>query len=746
MKSTCSFIIGSRIYCLLVKIGIVLFCTNTLPFGAIAQTDPAVSPKRMKVGVALEGGGALGLAHIGVLRWFEQHHIPIDYLSGNSMGGLVGGLYASGQSPDQIERTVKRMDWPLLLGGATPFEDLSFRRKEDAHAIQNTLAIGFRKGASLPSGMNAGHQISLLIDRETLAYSEMKSFDDLPIPFRCVSTELISGKAHVFSAGSLGMAMRSTMSLPAIFAPIRDGDELYVDGMFVDNLPTDLARQMGPDVVIAIHLQVSSTTADDIQSLFGVLGRSMSLSGAASEVRGMEAADIVVKVDVQKFTPLDFNQADELIQRGMEAAEEKAKILQPYALNQAQWDEYVARRDARKKGPVGAPQFLKVEGSTPKLNKQIEASLQPMVNKPIDTKKLDKDLTLLTGAGKIASASYGMTTVGNETGLLVNVLEKNNAPPVLQLAFSVDGTQPENVTYTLGGRLTFIDVGGFGSEWRTDFAVGNTYGISSEFYKRLGATSKWFVAPRVLASDTGLRLYSDGNPQAEYRIGRMGGGVDVGYAVDRFSEVRAGYEIGYLDARLRLGTPEFPSVKGQVGETRFRFITDHLDQPVVPRKGYLGQMNFGWKDQSPGTSSAFPVLEMKAEFFKRISNPASIFLLSTGGTTMDYEHTGIPQFYLGGTSGLLGYGPNEVRGNQYFLFRPGYMHELIKLPPFIGNGVYGVAMYEIGKMYDAPGVSKLPNDGAAGVIVRTAFGPIFFGGSVGDTGHATWFYSVGHVF
>ncbi len=355
----------------------------------------------MTVGIALEGGGALGLAHIGVLRWFEQHHIPIDYLSGNSMGGLGGRLVCNWPQSRQIERTVKKMDWPLLLGGATPYEDLSFRRKEDAREVQSTLAIGFKKGASLPSGLNAGHQISLLIDRETLPYSDVKSFDDLPIPFRCVATDLVSGKAHVFSTGPIGLAMRSTMSLPAIFAPVRDGDNLYVDGELVDNLPTDLARSMGPDIVIAIHLQVSPTTADDIQSLFGVLGRSIQISSAASEVRGMEAADIVVKVDVQKFTALDFNQADALIQKGMEAAEEKSKVLQPYALDQAEWDEYVARRDARKRGPVGAPQFIKVEGSTPRVNKKIETLLEPMVNKPIDTVKLDKNLTLLTGVGSI---------------------------------------------------------------------------------------------------------------------------------------------------------------------------------------------------------------------------------------------------------------------------------------------------------------------------------------------------------
>ena len=130
-------------------------CNRLSSLTAVAQ-DPAAPPKRMKVGVALEGGGALGLAHIGVLRWFEQHHIPIDYLSGNSMGGLVGGLYATGQSPDDIERTVKKMDWPLLLGGATPFEDLSFRRKEDAHAVQSTLAIGFKKGGVPPIRIECG--------------------------------------------------------------------------------------------------------------------------------------------------------------------------------------------------------------------------------------------------------------------------------------------------------------------------------------------------------------------------------------------------------------------------------------------------------------------------------------------------------------------------------------------------------------------------------------------------------------
>jgi len=745
MNFICPFGDGCwRCYFRSLTIALVLL-TSVSSFVAVGQNAPP-APKRLTIGVALEGGGALGLAHIGVLRWFEQHHIPIDYLSGNSMGALVGGLYATGKSPDELEVLVKRMDWPLVIGGGTPYEDLPFRRKEDARAIPNGLVIGFKHGATLPSGLSSGHQIGLVIDRETLAYSSVKSFDDLPIPFRCVSTELISKKAHVFSTGPIGLAMRASMSLPGIFGPVRDGERVYVDGALVDNLPTDLAREMGPDVVIAIHLQVAPATADQIESLFSVLGQSITVGTANTELRGMEAADIVVKVDVQKFTSLEFNKAEALIQKGMEAAEEKAKILEPYALDQASWDEYIAHRDARKKEAAGIPQFVKVGGASADAEQKIQTFLQPLVGKPIDTPKLDAYLTRLTGVGRFESASYGLIQENDQVGLLVTVREKNYAPPFLQPAFVADGSAPQNVTFTLGGRLTFLDIAGYGSELRTDFAFGNTYGISTEFYKRFSQTSRWFFAPRVSASDSAEWLFSHNDPQADYRIRRATFGIDLGYAVSRFSEVRAGYEVGYLNASLKLGTPLFSSAKGGVEAMRFRFVNDHLDDPTIPRQGYMSDLTFHWVDRSPGAPAAFPNLELKTEFFKTVSAPASVFVMAQGGSTIGYDRTGIPQYFLGGTAGLFAYGQNEVHGDQYYLFRAGYLHKLWTLPPFLGDGIYAVTLYEVGKMFNAPGVSKLPTDGAAGVIARTAIGPLFFGGSVGDTGHATWFFALGRVF
>jgi NTE family protein len=259
----------------------------------------------VKIGIVLEGGGALGEAHIGVLKWFEQHHIPIDYLAATSMGGLVGGLYSTGKSADDLRAIVKDANWPLLLRGGTPYEDLAFRRKEDARDVPNSIQIGLKNGFTLPPGLNTGQQVNLLVDRETLAYSSIPSFDDLPIPFRCVSTELVSGKAYVFENGPLSEALRATISIPGVFAPVRRGNQIFVDGGLVDNLPTDVARDMGADVVIAIHLQVSKTSAKEIESASEVLSRSVELVVAQNELRGMAGADLLVRINLEDFSSTD---------------------------------------------------------------------------------------------------------------------------------------------------------------------------------------------------------------------------------------------------------------------------------------------------------------------------------------------------------------------------------------------------------------------------------------------------------
>jgi NTE family protein len=709
------------------------------------ETNPASKP-RPKIGVALEGGGALGLAHIGVLQWFEDHHIPIDYLAGTSMGGLVGGLYATGKSPQQLHELVEAQNWDVILGGGIPYEDLSFRRKEDQVAFPNLIVLGLRRGLVLPGGLNAGQQISLLIDRETLAYSGVQSFDDLPIPFRCVATDLVSGKQAVFKDGSLSRAMRATMAIPGLFSPIRESEHVYVDGGLVGNLPTDVVRDMGADIVIGVHLQTSPAEVEKIQSLFAILGRSIDVVVAGNEIRGLAGADLVVSVELQDFSSLDYAKSKAIIDRGTEAAAQKSRLLDTYALDDAAWAQYMERRKAHQKRDIPVPQFVQVQGANPLAQENIQRFLRSQASKPIATRQLEGLLTRLTGVGRYDTAGYQITQRNGQNGLLVTMHEKLYAPPTLQLGFEVDGSESNDVDFTLATRLTFLDVAGYRSEWRTDFIFGNTYGVESELYRPFSPASKWFFSPHAGARSSAFKIYRKSDPLAEYRFNRAEIGGDIGYGFNRFSEIRFGYEVGTLEARLRLGTAEFSSLSGRTGATRFRWLLDHTDDPVVPRRGVSAESNFRWYDTSPGQTNSFPVADARVGYFKPITKPASLFVVSEGGTTFGSTANGYPQFFLGGSNRLSAYGTNELFGDQFYFFRAGYLHDLLTLPPLAGKKVYAIGAYEFGKMYGFANASKFPNDFALGVLAETAVGPLVFGGSVGDSGHRKWFFQLGRVF
>jgi NTE family protein len=712
-----------------------------------AAADAQAKRPRAKIGIALEGGGALGLAHIGVLQWFEEHHIPVDYISGTSMGGLIGGLYATGKGPQELQEVVAQQNWDLIIGGKTPYEDLSYRRKEDARDYPTVFQLGLKKGVLLPAGLNAGHQISLLIDRETLPYANLKSFDELPIPYRCVATDLVSGKEVVFKDGSLPQAMRATISIPGLFNPVRIGDQVLVDGGLIGNLPTDVVRAMGADVVIAIHLEVAPAKPEEIQSLFSVLGRSVDVIVRENEIRGLSGADLVVNVDMHDYSSLDYEKSKVIIEKGHAATQDKNRVLEPFALNEADWHDYLQARESRRRTSSVTPQFVRVAGTDQDAARHIEAFLQPLVGRPLDTKSLDGLLTRLTGIGKFDSVGYSEIQDGTRTGLLVQVHEKSYAPPLLQFGYEVDGSEAADVTYTLAARLTLMDVAGYRSEWRTDALFGNTYGISSELYKPVTSTTKWFVAPHASASYTQFKIYRRYDPLVIYGRNDAAAGVDLGYGFNRFSEVRFGYEVGDLDTRLRLGQPQFALTSGRTGSAKMHFLLDHSDDPIIPRRGYTAETTFRWYDTSPGAPQGFPTMEGQVQYFQPISTPASLFITAQGGTTFSSHDVGpIPQFFLGGPLRLGAYGTNELFGNQYYLVRLGYLHDLFTLPPFLGKKIYAIGSYEFAKMYGFSRESGFPNDVNAGVLAETAFGPLVLGGSYGDSGHRKLYFQLGRVF
>jgi NTE family protein len=721
------------------------------PAGSSAENSKTA---RAKIGLALEGGGALGLAHVGVLQWFEAHHIPVDYVAGTSMGGLVGGLYATGLSPTEMAKFVEDINWNGALSNVTPYRALSFRRKEDRRLYPSRLEFGLKDGVTFPSGFNSGHQVGLILDRIALPYSELETFNDLPTPFRCVATDLVTGKPKVFASGSLSEALRSTMSLPGIFSPVREDGQLYVDGGVLENLPVDVVRKMGADIVIAVHLEVKPFDPKSSLSAFGVLGQTVSVVIAANELASMQRADVLVPVHSEGYTSLDYQATGALIRLGYQGAEERGKLLERFSLSDAEWKQYLEEREAKRR-PAPIPQFVEVEGPPPVIAQGIAKGLQGDVGKPVDYKSLDRQMTDVTGLGRFSRSGFQLVQRDGKEGLLIRAEEKDYAPPLVNPVFLIDGSDYNNVRFSLGARITLFDVGGFGSEWRNDIIAGSLYGIQSEYYHPLRWKSHLFVAPRGFATSQPLDVYSNDSRVAEYRERQEGGGLDAGVAIDRFSELRFGYQIEHLSVSREIGTPDFSSGSGRQSFSRLQFVEDHLDNPIVPHQGYYAKYGFRYYDANLDATENFPWTQLQTQFFQRVSKPGSVFLLASGGSTFDFSHTGtVPLFSLGGPTRLAAYGPNELLTNQYFLFQPGYLHRMKELSPILGGTVHLFGMYEVGKAYRALNplspTSDLPTrfswDFNGGVILNTFLGPIVFGGSAGDHGHGKFYFQLGQFF
>src|SRR5271165_2319720 len=729
---------------------LLLLCVTSL--FCLAQQAPPTTPKpRPKIGLVLQGGGALGLAHVGVITWMEEHQIPVDYVAGTSMGGLVGGVYATGHNAAEMRQIVSGIPWDEVLSPRTPFDDLAFRRKEDAHDYPNSLEFGIRKGIQFPAGLNSGQQVTLILDKIAAPYSEIKSFNDLPTPFACVASDLVTGKQKVFRSGSLSLALRSTMSLPGIFTPVRTKDAIYADGGLLNNIPVNVAKEMGADLTLAIHLSEAGMSPNANLSSFSVLGQSLSVMISANELQNMESADILVSVPLQKYGALDFDKADQIIKIGYDAAAAKSKVLLAYSVDDATWKQYLADRASRRRdNPI--PMFVAVTGVNGYTAERVEKQMADVVGKPLDYDQLDQDIMHLKGLGRFSSLSYQFVERNGQQGLLVKAEENDFGTKIVLPLILVDGSSLKNVTFNLGARINLIDFGGYRSELRTDFILFSQYGLRSEYYHPFTPLTHWFVAPRGLADNEPFYVYREDKVVSIYRETNAGGAVDVGYQFGRTGELRVGYEGGWKNFVPQIGNrSELPSLSGAYGDTRIQYKLDRLDEPVIPRAGQYLQADFFWTNTSPLAPKPYPVGEIASQNYFRLNEPSSVFLNGYAGTTFNYYNTGLPQFSLGGSQRLVAYGINELLMDKYFLFQLGYIRQLAKLPPLLGGGIYFLGVYEAAQVYGPPytmvnKASGFPTDGAVGLVVKTIFGPVEAAYAYGDTGHHKFFFQIGRLF
>jgi NTE family protein len=729
---------------------------------ATAIPLPAVEPpNRPVIGLALEGGGALGLAHIGVIQWLEDNRVPVDRIAGTSMGALVGALYASGRTPAQMRATASSDAFNSVFALQTPYVDSSFRRRQDRRQVPSIITLGL-KGAepSLRNALFTDRGVNEFLTSNMLDYNRKDlDYNQTPIPFRCVATDLNTFHAITFSNGPLPQAVRASISIPGVFPPVLGSNGHYlVDGGILDNLPTDILKgDLHAEIIIAIRLQDSALSNTDTDSIIGVLNRAFSVGIVHNAEQAESLADIVVHVPVGDFSATDYSKAGDLIHAGYVAAEANRALLVRYALDDEGWKVYQAARELRRLTPPGILHKVEVNGGDSGAKRQVLADM-----KPLEGQQISSDATLGALKPIQSNGGYGAnyetfgppaapggtfansTNAEPDTGILVRLSKDAIGPPYLLAGLDL-GAQTSNVTRTeLNLRFVDQNLGGYGSELRGTARVGYLTDLSAEYY-RLLMPSGFFVEPHTGILREPVYIWANQKRIAE----RLQQDLTVGFEAGRTfnNSFQISTEWRAVDTRwsLTTGSGGGPYLSGTAQTGLLHFTLDKESSGTISPQGFRLAASAGALYHAVDSANAPLVMLSTARTWSW--KQSNIFGLTADVNSYLRANVAEPyRFALGGPRQLSASSFGEFRGTDTYLARAGYLRRIAALPTGYGQGLYAIIGYEAGEIWSPEARAILRQDGTAGLVAATPFGAISVGGSVGDAGHRKVLITVGRFF
>jgi len=717
---------------------------------------PAVAPaNRPSIGLALEGGGALGLAHVGVIAWLEEHRIPVDRIAGTSMGSLVAGLYATGATPAEMRALALSDAFFRVFTLQAPYADSSFRRRQDRHEVPQALAFGLRQGPHLRNAVFSERGVNeFLTTNFPAANGRELDFDRLPIPFRCVATDLNTLQPVTFAGGPLPQAVRASISIPGVFPPVQAANGHYlVDGGIVDNLPTDVLKsELHADVVVAIRLEDSALSGSDTSTIVGVLNRAFSAGIVRNVEQAEKLADVVVKVPVGSFSGADYDKAAQLMDAGYKAAEQNRGALLPYALDAEGWKAYLAVRESRRRTPPGVLLQAKVEGGPPSAIRQVLGDLKPLVGRPVTPAATLNALKPIQSNGgydatwetfRPAPAGSSPAGIAPGEGILIRLHRDPTGPPYLLLGPEIAASTSNITRGEMALRLVDQNLGGFGSELRAEARIGYMTGLSAEYY-RLLSPSGYFLEPRTRLVRSPVYIWANQKRIAERFEQDLGAGLEAGRTFSNHLQISGEWRAEDTRWSLRTGSDGGGYLSGTAQTGLLHIDLDKAASGSVSPNGFRLSAAAGAFYHAAGSANA-PLV--KVSFSSTRSWKDNIFGISTEVNSYMRANVAQPyRFTLGGPLHLSAASFDEFRGTDTYLARTGIMHRIAALPTGLGQGLYAVFGYEAGEIWSPENHSTLRQDGNIGLIANTPLGLITFGGSVGDAGHRKVFVTLGRWF
>ncbi|MGH8688155.1 MAG: patatin-like phospholipase family protein [Burkholderiales bacterium] len=655
---------------------------------------------RPRVALVLGGGGARGIAHLGVLKALEELRIPVDCIAGTSMGALVGGAYAAGVTVDQMQRQLSKVNWDTMLVDDPPRDEKPYHAKRDDFQSLFHFELG-QRGTSLqlPTGSTAGYKVEFLLRSMVAGAGNFpdQDFDRLPIPFRALVTDIADGKSRVFRRGDLAKVMRASMSVPGAISPVEIDGHLYVDGGLLQNLPVAAARQACGDVVIAVDVGSTLLKRDALVSGLAISVQMVLVlmeQNVRASVASLRPTDFLVRPELGDFSSADFAHSLSLVSTGEAAIMAQAKALQRLSVSEAEYRAWRAGVEARlpKVPPVTD---VKVSTALGRVNPEVierqlaevpGIDLRARPETDFSLPNLHRRLEEVYGGGDFERMEYQMDDHDGVRTVDVQGVEKSWGPNYVKfgLGFSSDSYQTR-FDASASHRTTWLN--SLGAEWRNDARFGYNEKFSSEFYQPVSFRAGAFVAPRIEWRSDPLVYYVDGS-----RVG----GADVqttrlhldGGLQNKYGEVRLGVFAGRLASQSDFGliysVPD--NNLRQAGYTA-SFTFDQIDSPSLPRDGVLVRLNSFGTLKSWGSDDEYNKTELTMVGAKSFGEHA-VQLAAYAGETLQGKLPIYDPFYLGGFLRGSGYRMDELLGASTALARAVYTYRFAALPPQIGRGVY----------------------------------------------------------
>ncbi|MCL1040049.1 MULTISPECIES: patatin-like phospholipase family protein [Shewanella] len=728
-----------------------------LIFLLMSLSSVAVSQERPKIGLALSGGGAKGAAHIAVLKALEAEQIPVDYIAGTSIGAYVGGMYALGYSAEEIEEIMMGANWNAGYSDTIPRADLSYRGKQQRDRFNLPINVGYRDDEiKVPNGLLHGQSMSILLQRSTDLVHKFEHFDELPIPYRAVATDLETSGAVVIDSGSLVDAMQASATVPGALQAAQYKGRIVVDGGIANNMPVDVVKAMGADIVIAVDIGSSLVTREHLESTVAVLNQlSTMLTNASTERQKqlLTAQDILIRPEVGALSTTDFTIMPEAFRLGEVAVKQQLDRLKQLTVTSEQYAAYQAHKDAVSVGwlynlsqPVVEIRF---DNNSLVSQKLLAETLGIEPGEVVDKAKLEKGINNVYALDKFERVNAEFIDTEEGRVMVLQTRAKSWGPNYFQLGFSWEDDFTLDSAVAFDVAYTMTDLTAYGGEWRNELRLGYEKLLSSELYLPLDSDQRYFSRAELGYENKEWTLYEENNRVIELDQVRFRAELGVGLNYIKEGKVEVGLvgESGYLDNAVFIGEQDYSSYGAYL-----KFGFDDLDSISFPTSGNRVTINMYYRrEHSPdifGEDPSETSFQIKADWRGALSVGNHAFVGKASLATVDKERGfSVNVSELGGFLNLSGYhknalvGPHKLFGAfiyQYDLGRD--MLGMTDYPLYVGTSIEAGNVWSI---RDSVSFDDLIYGGSLYLGTDTPIGPAAIGYGWTDDGENTVFLFLG---